>query len=275
MCVGLIWKNFVSFASEWQTLIGSLVGAGAAVIGAILVENYKTKKEGQRTNKQFLQLVQREVVNSINATIGAKDAIEQFLDNLNRTIQKIEDRGDEQYSIDKTAFIKFSSNPLTKNVLSRTTNIGYVDTLIIQNYQMTNELHMIVDNLREQLEETYQDNKDLCLNKANLAQYQKKQYVSNLRNYETQLRYTLIEKNLPLLLRKLAMLRSAVWEIEKNGVKSWKEKFESKNEYFWQKKKPSIDKVKIKNEIDKFLLDLARDDLKNLEISAEFEDQPE
>lgn len=234
---------------EWQGLIGAIIGASAPFVLWWIVEIYQRRCK----HNDGLYLLERYFVDQINTLIETQDTVDKFLCNqLVDLISNVKSHDEKSYSINQAFFPLFSIRPLPIEIHSINTKSGYLDNKVAKVYKISQDMPLIIDDLRRQFEHTLQLNRELCISKLNQPEVQRDSYIENINRYISIVRHELIEQNIPTYLKALVEVRVSLAEIKKIGPMRWRVKFNPKYHYYISKKKYNEDKNFIFENIDTY-----------------------
>ena len=195
------------------------------------------KIKSHRDQKQYLYYQYRTIIEQINMIVEVENTIFNFLDNkVTELIKHIEDNPDTAWSADTAYFPLFSVRSLPEKIVMKSSGSGYLDNKISKIYSMSKDLPHIIKDLRFQFEATIKTNERIVYGKLNSPQVQKAQFKRNLTEYECAIRKEMLNKNIPLYIKKLAETAVAIQEKIKIGSLRWKFKFDPRYKFHMSRK---------------------------------------
>lgn len=239
------------FLYEWQTLIGSFLGATTPISIWFLTEWYK--KHNNR--KKHLYNLEKLLVYNINNLIDARNTINHFISvRLLELVDNIKSRiGEDVYSCDIAFFPLFSIHPPDENILEINTESGYLDNKLIQTIKMSKDFAIAIDDLRQQFMNTIQVNRDMAFSKLNPPKFQNEAYLRNIEEFRNVVKRDIFEKNIKVYMRTIVSTRVALNVFRDLGIIRWRFKFEPHFKYFKNRQDLKKFRDNIYELIDKFL----------------------
>jgi hypothetical protein len=219
-----------SFLSDWQTLIGSIIGASTPIFFWFFVQ----KVEKIQKRKNDLILLEKILVTNINTLGESYNTIKTFLNgNFNDVLKDIDtDNASGKYSASYTFFPLFICNPIDIDLTSINSGSGYLDNKLLNIQKTSKDFYLGVEDLRNQLKDTILLHREIIFNKLNPEKAQNYLYKENLIRFKTVVERDMLSKNiktyLELLITSLVVLR----KINKVSLFRWKFKFSGSFKFF-------------------------------------------
>lgn len=260
--IPIIKNSAESFFYKWQTLFGAFIGAATPFLLWWVAERYQKKKK----YVDELYFLEKILVDQINNVIEMKKNIIFFRDNqLNKLVENIKNNKSDKFSIDYTYFPLFYVSPLSSKIYNINTKSYYIENKLSKALQLSRDMPHIIKDLKRQLEDTIELNKDLALNKVNPPDVQKDNYIQNINNYKEILERQMLDVNIPIYLKLLIKTREAINELRRIGLKKWQIKFDPKYRFFINKKTYNEAREHSYDKMEKYFDDIANKIFKELE----------
>lgn len=234
-------NSFYKFLFDWQSLIGACIGAATPLFFWFFVQWFKSSKK----YKENLYYLTRLLVYKINMVNQAQRTIKHFTGGrLTKLISNIDEASKKnKYCLDTVFFPLFTTDSGEQNLLKIHTKSGYLDNLLAQIFNMSNDFTLSIDDIRAQYQYTLEINKEMAINKKNPAQFQNGVYKKNIQDFIEFINKDFIGKNLKVYIHTLASALIITTEIYNIGIIRWRMKFSPSFRFF--KNKQEYDKFKI------------------------------
>ena len=257
--------DLVSFVRDWQTLLGTIIGASTPVLFWFFIQ----WRQNHKRNKEDLIYLEKLIISNINNAIDAGETIRDFIDNrLSELLINIEKRnGTDKYSAEYAFFPLFATHPAEGDVLNIHTPSGYLNNKILQIHKMSQDFSFIIDDLRRQFKDTVELNREMVFRQLNGGEAQRIEYRENIKRYIDMIEKDFFDKTLKVYLNVLAQARATVNTIFEIGYFGWSNKFEPHFRYFRNKKELAEFRIKSFYKIDEFLKENVERQLKEFESS--------
>jgi hypothetical protein len=217
---------------EWQDLIGAILGASAAFFVWYFAEKYKQRREFN----EKLYYIHRLLIDQINSVIDTQETIERFLDQkLGFLIDHQRIEGENEYSVDTAFFPLFSTRGLNSDIHRESSGSAYIDNKMMWAYKISQDLPLMIEDLRGQFHETLKFNKEICFNKLNSPKLQRGIYLSQLSQYREVLKREVLGHNVPTFLKVLTEALVPLVELREIGLLRWNLRFGGHFKYFKNK----------------------------------------
>jgi hypothetical protein len=228
-----IVKIIMGIAYKWQAFVGAIIGASAPFILWWFAETYRQR----RARKEYLYYLEKLLVDQINMINDVKRTIEFFISKrLVELIDNIKANASEAYSLDQAFFPLFSVRALSNEIHSNTTGSVYIDNKVMESYKFSKDIPFMVDDLRQQFTQLLQTNREIGIRKLNPPSIQRQSYIENIEEFRKAVRRDMLEKNIPIYLKKLVETRVALNELSRIGLRTWRLRFDPKYRFYWRKR---------------------------------------
>lgn len=226
-------KQLVQFIYDWQTLVGSLLGAGVPISLWFIKENY----ENYKIHKEYLDRLVKIIISNLNYVKDVHNIMNRFVkNNLQEVINNIDQRTkSNQYSFDNT-FLPLIPHPIDDHIFNDSTKSNYLDNKILQAFKMSKDIATGIDDLRGQLANTLEINRNMIFNKANDPQIQNDLYKSNIEDFKKIIEHDILGSQLKIYLRVLASAYVGINFLQNHGILYWQFKFQPHFKFFKSKK---------------------------------------
>lgn len=216
-------KQVTEIMYNWQQLTGSLIGAATPLTLFLLSEIFQQK----RRSKEYLLLLQKNIVMAINNLAGIDQMLHSFLEtSLMRVRERVaEDEKAGRYSVGQ-AFIPLSYTfTFEREVLKETTSSSYLENLVLDMASTSEEVPLLLKDISRQFDRTLALSTRIGLMKVNSPSEHNRVLLENLKEFQNFLEIQTFGVNFPIYLRKLVQTLTALKTMSKLGLRKWKRTF--------------------------------------------------
>lgn len=203
----------------WQELIGAFIGA-ATPIGWYV---WQQKREQSKKHKDYLVLLEKNLVLAINNLADIDKMLHQFMSgNFSRFKQRVYDENNAgRHSAGQTFVPLSASFVLDKDLLKESTESNYLDNLILETIALSHELPQVLGDINRQFDRTISLNAQIGMMKLNAPKSHNAIFLENLREFESFIWDQIFGNNIPVYLKTLMSARVALQQMIKLGYTKW------------------------------------------------------
>lgn len=223
---------FFQLLYTWQALVGAALGAMSPFVLWWIADIRRKKQE----NFDNLYYTYRQIIYQINSLIDIEKSIHDFCDiKVKKLIEQVKNESFGSYSISTAFFPLFSTIPIHDEINKVSTGSNYIDNKIAKVQQISQDMPMIMKDLRRQFHWIIEINKNFAIQKINSPEAQKKDYIFNLESFLHFIEDDIFQKNFPVYLKVLLQTKVALELLIKKKNLKWQLKFNPKYKFFWKK----------------------------------------
>lgn len=236
---------------NWQTLVGSIMGASASFILWMISEYRKSKSQ----RKERLIFLNKLIAINLLTVADTYRTINKFLDDkLKKLVTKAEEYKDSDEYFVGTIFIPlFLVEPIEISSSNLNTGSSYVDSKIIQVIKTSRDFSSNIEDARRQFSTTLEHHRELALMKRVPAQKLNQQFKRDLENYSKFTREEILENNIPIYIEQLTLAQVSLNEYAQKGFYRWHNMFKPNFKYFKSMKQMRIHEKNVHERIDSHL----------------------